>query len=404
MDILSEKYRKRRMTPMGAVNDYASMFTDVINLGLGDPDFNTNVHITVKAFQDALDGHTKYTDYRGDPELRQEIAAYYQTEFGIDVRDEEIFVTASGCHAMYLALEAILDDGDEVLLQTPYFTPYPQQVELAGGVPVEVPTYEKYSFQLRVEELARALTPKTKALVINTPNNPTGSCFSQQTLEGIARFAIDNDLAVIADDIYTRFSYQHPFAPIVSLPGMRDRTITINSFSKNFTMTGWRVGNIIAPPHVIEAVRQINENVVFTVPSISQRAAIHALKNPRLQDEMLNTYRQRTYSMARKINTIPNMSTIYPPMGTFYLFINIQKTGLTSEEVSERIIKEAHVLTLPGTAFGACGEGYIRIACTVGQEKLDEAVERLRRMDIFKDCRAPRTAAQREREEGEKQC
>lgn len=383
MNILAEQYLNNVETPMGAINDLSGTFPDIINLGLGDPDFTTKEFIIRNALHDALEGHTKYTDYRGDPELRKEVVVFYKDEYKLDVSDEEVFITASGCHAMFLALVAILDPGDEVMIQSPYFTPYPHQVRLAHGIPVEVPTYEKDNFQLTLKELEKTLTPKTKALIINTPNNPTGSCFSMETLNMIARFTKENDLVVIADDIYTMFSYQHAFIPIMSLDGMFERTITINSFSKNFTMTGWRVGNIIAPRAVVQAVKQVNENVVFTVPSVSQRAAIYALRNREKQADMISEYKKRTYSAARQINTVPNMSVIYPPLGTFYLFINITKTGLTSNEVCERILEEAHVLTLPGNSFGACGEGYIRIACTVNLELLSEAIERMARMSIF---------------------
>ncbi|NLE83897.1 MAG: aminotransferase class I/II-fold pyridoxal phosphate-dependent enzyme [Chloroflexi bacterium] len=368
---------------MGEVNDALRTFPDIINLGLGDPDFITDDVIINNACLDAKAGHTRYTDYRGDPELRKEISGFYENEYNLAIGDDEIFITTGGCHAMYLALEAILNDGDEVLVQSPCFTPYPDQVRLARGVPIEVPTYEENRFQLREDVLAGLITEKTRALIINTPNNPTGSCFSLDTLQMIARFANDHDLIVIADDIYTSYSYENPFVPIISLPGMRERTITINSFSKNFIMTGWRIGNIVAPAELVRVIQHINENVVFTVPSISQRAAIHALRNRQIQDSVLETYKNRTSQLAKQINSTPNMSVITPHMGTFYLFINIRKTGLSSNEVSKRILNEAHVLVLPGVDFGKCGEGYIRVSCTVSQDNLTEAFERIGYMDIF---------------------
>ena len=381
---VSKRYWKDQQTPMGKVDELAKNYNDVINLSLGDPDLTTHELIIRKSFEDASAGHTKYTDFRGDPELRAEICKYYKDMFGMTVKDEEVFVSASGCLAMYLALEAILDDGDEVILQAPFFTPYPQQVELARGIPVELPTYEEEDFQINIERLESLITERTKALVINTPSNPTGNCLTVETMEKIAEIAEKYDLIVIADDIYTSFSYQHPFVPFASLPGMQERTIIINSFSKDYTMTGWRVGNIIAQECIIKTVQQINENVVFTAPSISQRAALHGMRNRQIvQPEMVEEYRKRVYYAAERINEIPNMHVLYPPKGTFYLFVNIKDTGLDSVDVSDIILREAHVLTIPGIAFGNCGEGYIRLACTVNVDTLKEAFDRIGKVSIF---------------------
>lgn len=381
---IAKRYWKDQSTAMGQSDVLAKSFDDCINLSLGDPDLITHDIIIDNAFADAKAGHTKYTDFRGDPELRQEIAKYYKEEYKMDVEDEEIFVCASACLGMYLALEAIVDDGDEVILQAPYFTPYPQQVELARGIPVELPTYEEENFQINVERLESLITERTKALVINSPSNPTGNCLTVETMEKIAEIAVKYDLIVIADDIYTSFSYQNQFVPFASLPGMKDRTIILNSFSKNFTMTGWRVGNIIAPSYIISVIQQINENVVFTAPSISQRAAIYALRHrDEIQPPMIEEYRKRMFYAAERINAIPKLSVIYPPKGSFYLFMNIKESGLTSAEASDLILKEAHVLMLPGDAFGACGEGYIRIACTVNVDTLKEAFDRIEKIALF---------------------
>lgn len=382
---IAKRYWKDQSTAMGQSDVMAKSFNDVINLSLGDPDLITHDYIIDNAFADAKRGHTKYTDFRGDPELRQEIISYYKEEYNMDVKDEEIFVCASACLGMYLALEAIVDDGDEVILQAPYFTPYPQQVELARGIPVELPTYEEEDFQINIERLESLITERTKALVINSPSNPTGNCLTVETMEKIAEIAVKYDLVVIADDIYTSFSYQNPFVPFASLPGMQERTIILNSFSKNFTMTGWRVGNIIAPDYIIQVIQQINENVVFTAPSISQRAGIYALRNRKeIQPPMIEEYRKRMFYAAERINQIPKLSVIYPPRGSFYLFMNIKETGLTSVEAADLILREAHVLMLPGDAFGKCGEGYIRIACTVNVDTLKEAFDRIEKIDLFK--------------------
>ena len=377
---IAKRYWKDQSTAMGQSDVMAKSFDDVIDLSLGDPDLTTDFRIIDAAFADAKAGHTKYTDFRGDPELRRAIIKFYKEEYSMDIEDEEIFVCASGCLAMYLVLEAILDDGDEVILQAPFFTPYPQQVELARGIPIELPTYEEEDFQINVDRLESLITERTKALVINSPSNPTGNCLTVETMKKIADIAEKHDLIVIADDIYTAFSYQNPFVPFSSLPGMKERTITINSFSKNFTMTGWRVGNIIAPDYIIKTIQQINENVVFTAPSMSQRAAIFALEHrDEVQPPMVAEYRKRMFYAAERINNIPKISVIYPPKGSFYLFINIKETGLSSVDAADMILREAHVLTLPGNAFGECGEGYVRIACTVGIDTLKEAFDRIER-------------------------
>ena len=378
---IAKRYWKDQSTAMGQSDVMAKSFNDVIDLSLGDPDLTTDIRIINAAFEDTKAGHTKYTDFRGDPELRQEICKFYKEEYNMDVADEEVFVAASGCLAMYLVLEAIVDDGDEVILQAPFFTPYPQQVELARGIPVELPTYEEEDFQINVERLESLITERTKALVINSPSNPTGNCLTVETMEKIAEIAEKYDLIVISDDIYTAFSYQNPFVPFASLPGMQERTIIINSFSKNFTMTGWRVGNIIAPDYIIKIVQQINENVVFTAPSMSQRAAIFALQHrDEVQPPMIEEYRKRMFYAAERINEIPKMSVIYPPKGSFYLFINIKEMGMSSVEAADFILQKAHVLMLPGDAFGKCGEGYVRIACTVNIDTLKEAFDRIEKI------------------------
>lgn len=382
---ISKRYWKDKSTPMGQVDELARNYDDVINLSLGDPDLITHDIIIENAFKDAKAGHTKYTDFRGDPELRNEIIRYYKEEYSLDIRDEEIFISTSGCLAMYLALEAILDDGDEVILQAPYFTPYKQQVELARGIPVVLDTYEDEDFQINMERLEKLINERTKAIIINSPSNPTGNILSEMTLKSIRDIAVKHDLLVISDDIYTAFCFNEPFIPIASIEGMKERTIIINSFSKNFTMTGWRIGNIIAPDYLISVIQQINENLVFTAPSVSQRGAIYALRNRKqIQPQMIQEYRERVLYAAKRINGIPNMSVLHPK-GTFYLFVNIKKTGLSSAEASSLILKEAHVLTIPGIAFGDCGEGYLRMACTVGIHKLKEAFDRIENMDIFKN-------------------
>jgi aspartate/methionine/tyrosine aminotransferase len=380
---ISKRYWKSKSTPMGSVNELAKKYENVINLSLGDPDQTTNEGIINFAFQEALKGHTKYTDFRGDPELRDEIRKYYHEEYKADLEDEEIMISTSACLGMYLVLESILDPDDEVIIHAPYFTPYFQQIELARGIPVELETLEEEEYQINVEKMEKVITERTRAIIVNSPNNPTGAVFSLDTLNKIADMAIKYDLLIIADEIYGAYTFKDEFISMITIPKMRDRLIILNSFSKDYTMTGWRIGNIIAPKGIISTCQLVNENVVFTAPSISQRGAIYALRNRRdIQPPAIKLYKERVIYAAKRISNIPWMSVL-EPKGTFYLFINIKRTGLTSAKVSEIILDKAQVLTIPGNAFGVCGEGYVRIACTVDIKELAKAFDRIEKIFIL---------------------
>lgn len=384
-NLISKKYWKDQTTAMSKVDLVAKKFDDIINLSLGDPDINTPDIIMDKSFADAYAGHTKYTDFRGDPELREAVRSFYKEDYGLEVEEDEVFIAASASLGMFLTLTAILDPEDEVIMQAPFFTPYPNQIKLAGGIPIELPTYEEEDFQINIDRLRSLITERTKAIIINSPSNPTGNCLSVETMEQIADIANEFDLVVIADEIYTAFSFQREFVPFATIKNMRERTVTLNTFSKNFMMTGWRIGNVIAPNYIIDAITQANDNVLFTAPSISQRAAIYALRDRKsIQPPLIEEYKKRMYYAAERINKIHNMHVLYPPKGSFYLFINIKDTALSSDQVVEKMLMEAHVLAIQGNAFGECGEGFVRIACTVGVEKLGEAFDRLEKMDIFK--------------------
>lgn len=381
---LAKRYWKDNSTALGDSVGLARSYSDLINLSIGDPDLTTDERIINAAFRDAIDGHTHYTDSFGDLELRSAIMDFYTEKYGYDVELAECMVTTSACHAMWLVMETILDDGDEVIIHEPYFTPYVQQIRLAGGIPVPVVTREENAFQLDVADLEKAITERTKAIIINTPNNPTGTCFSRETLEAIAEVAREHDILIVSDDIYTAFSYAEPFIPMTTIEGMRDRTITIGSFSKDFCMTGWRIGYILAPEYIVKTVKNVNENNVFTAPSISQRAAIHALRmRSEVQPPIIEEYRSRTYYACERIGKLNNM-TVLPPRGSLYLFVNIKGTGLSSAEVTRRLLEEAHVLVVPGNAFGESGEGYLRLALTVSVEKLEEAFDRISQMELFR--------------------
>ncbi len=382
---IAKRYWNKSSTPMAEVFQMAGKYDDIINLSLGDPDYITDVKITEAACQDAKDGHTRYTDSQGDPELRNAIIEYYKEHYDYKVLDKEVMVVVGACHGMYLVLETILDEGDEVIIPEPYFTPYNNQVLLAKGKPVFIETKEEENFQININNLKNAITDRTKAIIINSPNNPTGAFYTKETLENVAKIAKENDLLIIADDVYGAFSYGEPFYPITAIEDMKERTITIGSFSKDYAMTGWRIGYVLASEPIIDCIRDINEGVCFSAPSVSQRAAIHAIKMKKLvQPSMIEEYKNRVNYAYERINKIPNMSVL-SPQGSFYLFVNIGKTGLSSIEVSKIILEKAHVLVLPGIAFGASGDSYIRLACTVGVDKLKEAFDRIENMELFNE-------------------
>ena len=355
---------------------------DLINLSIGDTDFTTDERITRAAMEDALAGHTHYTAPQGDPELIDAIREDYARRYYMPLEQDEVFISASSCMGMAQALTVVLDPGDEVLIFSPYFFPYKEQIQLAGGVPVEVPTYEKDGWAIDPARLEAAITERTRAVILNNPCNPTGAAYDLDTYQTVALAAEKYDLLVLVDEIYTDYMYDIPFVPFRALPGMAQRTITLNSFSKNYIMTGWRVGCIIAQPAVISAVKAINENMVYSAPSISQRAALHALQlRDVIGDTYTGAYRDRVFYAAERINAIPKLS-VRAPQGTFYLFMNITATGLTSEQFCAKVRQEAHVAMVPGNAFGSTGEGYVRIACTVSKEKLAEAFDRIGKLQF----------------------
>lgn len=353
---------------------------ELINLSIGDTDFTTDERIIRAAMADALAGHTHYTDSQGDPELIEAIRDYYREEYAMPVAREEIFVTASSCFGMELALMAMLDPGDEVLLIAPYFTPYREQVQLTGGVPVEVPTRGEEGFSIRREALESAITPRTKAIIVNNPCNPTGAAYDMTCYAMLADVANRHDLFILADEIYTAYMYKFPFVPLRSVPGMAERVVTLNSFSKNYIMTGWRVGYIVTQPSLVRAMKAINENMVYSAPAPSQRAALAALRlRHEIGTKYTDVYRRRVLLAAERINAIPWLS-VREPEGTFYLFIDIRATGLDSAAFCRRAREEAGVALVPGSAFGRAGEGYVRMACTVSEDRLNQAFARLGKM------------------------
>lgn len=373
---LAKKYWNAEANPMGA----ASAFTDrkdLINLSIGDPDLDTDLRIVEAALTDAKEGYTHYTNSSGLLELRQGVSDYYKKNYNFHIDTSEIMINVGACHGMYLVLQSILDPGDEVIIHEPYFTPYHQQVTLAGGVPVILPTYEEENFEINPERLESIITDRTKAIIINSPNNPTGSCFSFGTLKAVAKIAAEKDLLVLSDEVYDAFSFDGAFTSFITLEGMKERTVVLQSFSKAFAMTGWRIGYTIAPSYIINCVKNINEGICFSAPTVSQRAALHALKlGKAVKQPIVEEYRKRIIYAAERVNK-SNVLSVLPPKGSIYLFVNIKKSGMSSEEFTDKLLKNAGVVVLPGSCFGKSGEGYIRIACTVSIEVLEEAFNRI---------------------------
>lgn len=342
--------------------DQKLFFDDVIDLSLGDPDLNTNQIIIDKTFEDASHGYTHYAPALGDPDLIQAIQMEYQNSYNYELKKEEIMVTTSGCHAMWLVMETILDPQDEVIILAPYFTPYPEQIRLAQGKVVVVNTLPENNFELDIQDLKNAITSKTKAIVINTPCNPTGVCMSKEKLEEIANVAKEYDLLIIADDIYTVYDYAMDFYPITLIEGMRERVITIRSFSKDFCMSGWRIGYVLAPSEIISAMRSVNESNVFVAPIISQRAAYHALAHKEeIAKEIKSIYKKRAEYVYERVKNIPYLD-LGKPQGSLYVFLDIRKSKETSKTFSKKLFDKYHISVIPGTAFGEIGEGFVRIA------------------------------------------
>ena len=355
-------------------------YRDIIDLSIGDTDFTTDEGIIDAAFRDAKAGHTHYGDPKGDPELIGAVCRAWEEDFGERLSRDHVLVSASSCLGMALVMFAILDPGDEVIVFSPYFSLYREQIELAGGVCVDVPTYAAEDYAIDEARLRAAVTPRTKAIIFNNPTNPTGMAYDAGTLELLARVAKEHDLLIAADEIYTTYLYEGDFRPLRTLPGMAERTITLNSFSKNFLMTGWRVGVILAEPELLEAMNRINGALIYTAPSISQRAAIQALAMRReIREKYVAAYRDRIFYAADRIEKIPYLSLVRPK-GTFYLFPGVEKTGLDEKAFCKRLLEDAHVLVSPGTSFGVSGAGHFRIACTVGIEQLKTAFDRMEKL------------------------
>ena len=381
-NFIAERFRSSGGPGLSLDTEALAKYDGIIDLSIGDTDFTTDSAIIDAAFRDARSGHTHYGNPKGDPELIAAYCAAWEEDFGQKLAADHVMVSASSCMGMGLAMMAILDPGDEVIVFSPYFAIYKSQIELAGGVCVEVPTYAGEGYTIDEARLRAAVTPKTKAIIFNNPTNPTGMAYGEDTLRMLARVAEEYDLLIAADEIYTTYLFEGSYVPLRTLPGMEKRTITLNSFSKNFLMTGWRVGMLIAEPEILSVMLNINGSLIYTTPSISQRAALEALRQrARIRETYVAAYRDRIFYSAERIEKIPYLSLVRPK-GTFYLFPGVEKTGLSAPEFCRQLLEKAHILVTPGDAFGSTGAGHIRIACTVDIDKLKVAYDRMEKLSF----------------------
>jgi len=381
MSLLTDRLAPRILEEDGAFRTrmlgIAAGLTDVIALGRGDPDFHTPVHI-VTAAKAALDANQHhYTGPTGIPELRDAIAADLTSQYGLDYGSDEIVVTAGAQEAIMLTMLGLCSPGDEVLITSPRFTTYDTAVHLCGGTPVPVPTFERDDFALDVAEIEKRITPRTKMFVLVSPNNPTGAVTPPAAIRAIADLAIRHDLIIVADEIYGRMIYTpNEHLSIATLPGMRERTITLNGFSKTYAMTGWRIGYLAAPADLVEALTEPRHTLSINSCTISQHAALAALTGPQEPiDAMMETYGERRSWLMPALTDAG--FTYGHPGGAFYIYTNVSSSGLTAPDFCLRLLQEAGVMVFPGTMFGDDSTDYIRISYLQPLPMIQEAVERI---------------------------
>ena len=371
-----------RDIPRSGIRDFfdiVSTMKDVISLGIGEPDFDTPWHVRESTVFALERGVTHYTSNLGYLELRRALVKYVQKTFGAEYNpDDEVLVTVGVSEGLDLALRALINPGDEVLYHEPCYVSYRATILFAGGLPLAVETKAPNGFRLTRAMLEAKVTPKTKVLMLNFPNNPTGAVMSRQDLEDIAAFARERDLIVITDEIYAELTYDAAHTSIVTLPGLRDRTIFLHGFSKAWAMTGFRLGYACGPAELIEAMMKIHQYTMLCASSLAQKAALEALARPESDiAEMLAAYRQRRNFLAASFAELG--IECHRPLGAFYAFPSVGKFGLASKEFAVRLLKEEKVAVVPGTAFGECGEGFVRCAYATSLENIKEAMVRLRR-------------------------
>lgn len=359
--------------------DVANEMKDAISLGVGEPDFDTPWRIREEGIFSLEKGRTFYTSNAGLKELRKEISRYLERKIGISYDPmKETLVTVGGSEAIDVGLRCMLDPGDEVLIPQPSYVSYLPCTVMADGVPVVVPLQYENDFKLTVEDLEKYTTSKTKILIMPFPNNPTGSIMTKEDLKPVAEFVKEHDLYVMSDEIYSELTYQTEHVSIASLPGMRERTLVINGFSKGFAMTGWRLGYCCGAAAIIEQMTKLHQFAIMCAPTTSQYAAVEGLKNCEDEvEEMRQSYNQRRRFLMHEFKRMG--MECFEPFGAFYVFPSIKEFKMSSEEFATRLLQEEKVAVVPGTAFGECGEGFLRISYAYSLEDLKEALGRVER-------------------------
>jgi aminotransferase len=359
--------------------DIVNEMKDAISLGVGEPDFDTPWHIREEGIYSLEKGRTFYTSNAGLKELKVEICKYLKRAFDLNyVPDNETIVTVGGSEAIDIALRAMIDPDDEVLIPQPSYVSYLPCVTLAGGKPVIIELKEENQFRLTKEDVLSAITEKTKVLIMPFPNNPTGAIMEYEDLMDIANVVKEKDLFVLSDEIYSELTYGKKHVSIAGLPGMKERTILINGFSKSYAMTGWRLGYAVGPKNIIEQMIKIHQFAIMCAPTTSQYAAVEALRNGDNDIEnMRNAYDQRRRYLVHELRRIG--LECFEPYGAFYVFPSIKSLGMTSDEFATMLLKEEKVAVVPGTAFGKCGEGFLRLSYASSIENIKTAMERMER-------------------------
>lgn len=359
--------------------DVVSEMPDAISLGVGEPDFDTPYSVREEGIYALEKGRTFYTSNAGLKELREEISRYLKRKYSLDYdADNEIMVTVGGSEAIDVALRCMVDPGDEVLIPTPCYVSYLPCAVMADAVPKMIELKAENQFKLTRQELIDSITDKTKILILAFPNNPTGAIMTREELEELVPVIIEHDLYVISDEIYSELTYDNKHCSIASLPGMKERTVTINGFSKAFAMTGWRLGYACAPKEIMKQMIKLHQFAIMCAPTNSQFAAIEALRNCDDDvDRMVEAYNQRRRFL---LNSFKEMGIdCFEPFGAFYVFPSIAKFGMTSEEFANRLLREQKLAVVPGTAFGECGEGFVRISYAYSIENLKQGMDRIRK-------------------------
>ena len=359
--------------------DLAAEMPECISLGVGEPDFKTPWAVREAGIESLELGHTRYTSNAGLKELRIEISRYLERRFGLRYDPmSQVLITVGGSEAIDMCIRTLVQPGDEVIIPEPCFVCYEPITTLSGGVPVPVPCRAEDAFRLRADALAAAITPRTKLLIMPFPNNPTGAVMEKEDLEAIAQVQRGTNIMVLSDEIYAELTYGlQPHVSIASLPGMAERTVVVNGFSKTYAMTGWRLGYACGPAPILQVMTKIHQSAIMSAPTTSQYAAITALRDCDLEiDRMRDEYNMRRRLVVRSFNEMG--LHCFEPRGAFYAFPCIQSTGMTSEEFCTRLLEKKHVAIIPGGAFGASGEGYARVSYAYSVEHLTEALKRIR--------------------------